>query len=121
MAKKYTPVDLPDGWEAAILALYDEGASDIVIKKWIYKARGRFSNHIWEAWLRDDQTFIEVIETGRVLSQAWWETQGARLDNKAFNSTLWNINMKSRFGWTGEQKDVAPIKVELKIDFVKPK
>jgi hypothetical protein len=121
MAKKNTEVDLPEGWRESILNIYRQGASDTLVKTWIIDVRGKFSNHLWNAWLRDSTEFLETIETGRVLSQAWWETKGAQIDSKGFNSSLWHINMKNRFGWTDDKKDSTPIKVELKVDFVKPK
>jgi hypothetical protein len=121
MPRKINHLDLPDGWQKQILDLYENGASDTVIKKHIIKLRGKFSNHLWSAWLRDEKEFAETIETGRVLAQAWWEERGKDFDQRGFNSTLWYMNMKNRFGWADDKKDSTPIKVELKVDFVKPK
>lgn len=122
MPRKINHLDLPDGWQLEILSLYEEGASDTIVKKHIYKMRGnKFSNHLWNAWLRDSAEFAEVIETGRVLSQAWWEEKGKAVGDRSFNSVLWYMNMKNRFGWSDDKKESQPIKVELKVDFVKPK
>jgi hypothetical protein len=121
MPKKNTAVDLPDGWRESILNIYRQGASDTLVKTWIIDVRGKFSNHLWNTWLRESTEFLETVETGRVLSQAWWEEKGKQIDSKAFNSSLWHINMKNRFGWTDDKRDSNPIKVELKVDFVKPK
>lgn len=121
MPKKITAFDLPDGWKKEILSLYEGGASDTIIKKHIIKMRGKFSNHLWNVWLRDEREFAETIETGRVLSQAWWEEKGRDLEAKGFNTTLWYKNMQNRFGWSDDKKDTQPIKVELKVDFVKPR
>lgn len=121
MARKLNTFDLPPGWEKDILKLYENGASDTIVKKHIIKIRGKFSNTLWNNWLRESREFIEVIETGRVLSQAWWEEKGKDLEGKGFNTTLWYKNMQNRFGWSDDKKDSNPIKVELKVDFVKPR
>lgn len=121
MAKKNTTLDLPDGWKEEILSMYENGASDTIVKKHIIKLRGKFSNHLWNTWLRENTEFAETVETGRVLSQAWWEERGKDLEAKGFNTTLWYKNMQNRFGWSDDKKDSTPIKVELKVDFVKPK
>jgi hypothetical protein len=35
------------------------------------------------------------------MSHAWWESQGRiNLKTKGFNTSLWTINMKNRFGWS---------------------
>lgn len=49
---------------------------------------------------RDLPAFAAFAEKGRTLSQAWWVYQARRnLFNKDFNTTLFNFNMKNRFGW----------------------
>lgn len=87
-----------DKWRDTILAMYDQGASDREIM--------RYLNLTPAAWqmLRDDivtSDFGELIELGKMYSWAWWEAQGRKnLNTKQFNASLWTINMKNRFGWS---------------------
>ena len=57
----------------------------------------------WEVLYNDvlESDFRELVDFGRLLSHAWWESQGRiNLRNKQFNAALWTINMKNRFGWS---------------------
>ncbi len=104
---KENPDDsLPKDWDKTILSLYEVGASDVEIKRWIYRQRGSFSNDLWERWNREHQKFSDTIKTGHMLAHAWWLECG-RLNvmsvdapgSAKINTGLWYINMKNRFGW----------------------
>lgn len=95
---------LPQDWEEVVLSMYAEGASDIEIMRQIWEWRGSFSKLLWNRWIKEEKSFKEVISMGNVLSQAWWEMNGRKnIANKGFNSVLWYMNMKNRFGWADTQ------------------
>ena len=104
-AQRKDPALLPAEWVEAILLLYEEGGSDKEVKALIHSWLGKFSNDLWDRWLKEEADFSETIKRGRMLSEAWWEKQGRRnLQNRDFNATLWYMNMKNRFGWADSQK-----------------
>jgi len=55
-------------------------------------------------WMEKHPEFAEAIKKGREFSKGWWMKRGRRdLCNKDFNSTLWFMNMRNRFGWGNKQ------------------
>lgn len=91
---------LPEGWYNEVLTEYEQGASDEEVKALIYKWRGRFSNDLWDRWMKDEEEFSETIKTGKMLAAAWWSKNGrVNLKNKEFNYVGWYMQMKNRFGW----------------------
>ena len=111
---------LPDGWYNDILSLYEEGGSDVEVKAMIYKWIGSFSNDLWDRWMKEEEEFSETIKMGRMLSHAWWTGQGrTNIKDKTFNSGLWFMNMKNRFGWADKQEQKIEQKSTLNINMNK--
>lgn len=86
---------LPKDWEAKTMMLYEKGASDVEIRSML-----KISDDLWYRWLDEEPRFSRTIKEGRALCETWWQVNGrVNLENKDFNSTLWYMNMKNRFGW----------------------
>jgi hypothetical protein len=99
-AKKQLPKDYIDN----IISLYSEGASDAEIFLYLYENLGTFSLDLWNRWINEEKEFSKIIKLGRYLSQGNWEKHGrTNIYNKEFNSTLFYMNMKNRFGWSDNQ------------------
>lgn len=102
---------LPEGWQKEILSLYNEGASDVEVRGMIYGWLGSFSDDLWYRWIKEEPEFSRTIEKGRELCRIWWEkiarenlVEISGPGSPKFNSTLWYMNMKNRFGWADKQE-----------------
>jgi transposase len=52
------------------------------------------------SWMDNYPEFSDAIKNGVEFSEGWWRKEGRKnIRNKDFNSTLWYMNMKNRFGW----------------------
>lgn len=72
-----------------------EGASIVEIAYELNVARST----IYE-WQKNNVEFSDTIKRGTDFSEGWWMKQGRiNINNKDFNSTLFYMNMKNRFGW----------------------
>lgn len=112
---KDTIESLPEGWYNDILAMFEEGASDVEVKALIFKWRGSFSNDLWCRWMAEEPQFSETIKIGKLLSEAWWNREGrTNLKDKDFSYTGWYMNMKNRFGWMDKQQTELNAIVETK-------
>lgn len=113
---------LPDNWQEEILALYAEGASDVEVKAQIWRWRGSFSDDLWYRWIREEAAFSGTIKKGQQLEKAWWQNQGrTNMKDPKFNSTLWYMNMKNRFGWADKQKiDTTITLPQIQIEVTDP-
>jgi len=127
--RKKAPFNLDDKTLKQILKEYTEGASDVEIKAIIWKVRGSFSNDLWDRWLKEVPKFTETIKKGRELAAAFWLTLGRKNLNKIgeFNTTLWYMNMKNRYGWADRQEtknqttiDGEAVNIQIKKTYEKP-
>jgi hypothetical protein len=92
---------LPANWQEVILSLSDQGCSEVEIRAKLCKVKGKFSHNIWYELEKRDEEFQETLKKGEALCRAWWEGQGrVNLKAKNFQTGLWTMNMKNRFGWT---------------------
>lgn len=58
-----------------------------------------------QEWEKVHPDFSVAIKEGVSLSEGWWQMQARKsLENQKFNSTLWYMNMKNRFGWSDKQE-----------------
>lgn len=94
---------LPDNWENIILEMSNQGCSDVEIRAHLCMLNGKFNHGTWYALKDREIEFFETVEKGKVLSQAWWERKGrenvTHSPSVTFETGLWSINMKNRFGW----------------------
>lgn len=100
----------PEDWRKTVLALYNAGASDREVMVELELTRGQ-----WETLMGDlvESDFAEVVEYGRLVAHAWWERLGrTRLNDKTFNTALWTIQMKNRFGWS-EKTEQSMTNIDL--------
>lgn len=87
--------DLPKDWENMVISLMSEGGS----KKEVITEL-KIGSQLFYEFISRYEEFSNAIKRGEELSESFWEKQGRiNLYNKGFNTALWYINMKNRFGW----------------------
>jgi hypothetical protein len=119
MRPKESLNDLPENWKEIILDLYSNGGSNIEVKKLIYEWRGKFSNDLWDRWMKEESEFSETIKKGLLFEEAWWIKEGRiNLTNNKFNYTGWYMQMKNRFNWKDRQ-DITTGGEKLNITFTR--
>ena len=91
---------LPKNWKDIIIDLYSQGASTLEVAVSLGLSKATLYNR-----MKDDQQLLDAIKEGEALSEIWWEKMGRQhLATKEFNSTLWYMNMKNRFGWRDKKE-----------------
>lgn len=64
-------------------------------------------------WMEKNREFQDAINKGRDFSEGWWCKKGRKnIENKEFNSTLWYMNMKNRFGWADKTESNHNVNVK---------
>lgn len=87
--------DSAKNWATDVILWYKQGYSDAEVAAAMNTTMRQFNTQ-----LADNPTFAQLVEHGRTLSLAWWESQARiNLNNKSFNTPLWVFNMKNKYGW----------------------
>lgn len=82
-------------WATSLVDYYRHGYSDAEVASAMNITMRQFNQ-----MLTDNPTFAKLVEFGRTLSLAWWESQARlNINNKAFNTPLWVFTMKNKYGW----------------------
>jgi Helix-turn-helix domain of resolvase len=78
-----------------VIALMMEGYS---IKEVAYKLK--IARSTLYLWMEEYKELSDTVKDGVDFGEGFWMCEGREnLHNKDFNSTLWYMNMKNRFGW----------------------
>lgn len=102
------PVGRPDHYESWMcdkaIQLMKHGAS----KTEVAAACDMSDLNQLNRYIENYPEFNSAIKKGLLLAEAWWQRKGRRnIGNKDFNSTLWYMNMKNRYGWQDKQPEVT--------------
>lgn len=97
----------PD-WRKILLSMYAQGASDREIMMEL-----GISEAVFEMLYGDlECDFRQMVDFGRLASQAWWESLGRKnLHNPKFQTALYKFNMGNRFEWT-ERSETSRTNIE---------
>lgn len=96
--KKDYKAILPDNWKDVILELCAIGKADVQIRAHFCMMGGKFDHNMWYALKERDEEFLETINKGKVLCEAWWINKAQEnIENPKFQTFLWFTNMKNRF------------------------
>ena len=83
------------GWAKRVYELYAQGAGDAEVAADLKITLKEFYKQ-----MQDNEKFATLVEFGRTLSQAWWESQFRQnLKTKGFNTSALTFYMKNKFGW----------------------
>lgn len=96
------PETTKSNWIEDVRAAYDSGASDAEVCKIMQITQDEFV-----ANYESNPKFRRFVDLGTMMAKAWWLEQGRKnLSSRSFNTPLWIINMKNRFGWTEKVETV---------------
>lgn len=105
----YTLFDLPEKWKHLALEIYENGGSDVEVRKAIAIPPSRvMSPDLWDRFMEEEIEFSETVKEGRQLSQIWWESKGRTATFggvEGFVPVSYIFNMKNRFknDWRDKQ------------------
>ena len=83
------------GWSQSLADLYAEGYSDAEVAAHLRVTMKNFYKE-----MENNPAFRQLVEFGRTLALAWWESQYRKnINNKNFNTAMLNFYMKNKHGW----------------------
>jgi len=92
-----------------VIALMMDGYS---IKEVAYKLK--IARSTLYLWMEEFEEFSDTVKEGVDFGEGYWMSAGREnLHNKDFNSTLWYMNMKNRFGWSDKTESKSVHEVEV--------
>lgn len=90
--------DLPENWQDTVVARFKKGESIAEVLKALNTSR-----YFHKKFLKESLEYAEIFERGLLLAESWWIKKGRDSLNLStgskFNTAVWFINMKNRFGW----------------------
>jgi hypothetical protein len=90
-------------WVRTLSDKYNEGYSDVEICREVGITVKQFSK-LYES----NDKFAELVDFGRTLSHAWWmEKARKNLNERTFNTSLYVMVMKNRYGWAEKLEATA--------------
>ena len=96
---------LPLGYERAALEQYAAGSTDAEICAYLEITIKEFNKQY-----ESNDVFKEVVDYGRTLSKAWWDSTGrSNLMNKSFNTALFIAYRKNYHGWADKVENTTSI------------
>lgn len=99
MAKAANVVSEGNDWAKLLIQMYTDGCSDAEVAVALKVTIKEYYNQIAE-----NPAFAKLVEFGRTLKQAYWEKQARlNINNKQFNTALFNFYMKNMHGWSDKQ------------------
>ena len=99
-AEKILPIDYIEH----VISLCNQGASEREVFRFLYNNLGSLSLDLFYRWKEEEKSLSDALKLGKFLAQGYWEEQGRlNIHNREFNSALWYMNMKNRFGWSDNQ------------------
>lgn len=84
-----------ENWVTQMIALYTEGRHDTEVRREL-----GITKRQWDSYMTRSREFVELVEWGRELAEAWhYEQSRVNLQNKEFNTTLYKTRMSNIYGW----------------------
>ena len=109
--KQLKDYGLRDDWKDVVFEMSAIGCSDVEIRTALVWDGKSFNHNAWDKLQEIDEEFLTTINKAKHLCQTWWERQGRTgVRDKTFQTALWFINMKNRFGWTDNRE--AKVSIE---------